>query len=102
MKRLKIASLHCFGSYPRKHATQKSHFVHCAQACAELAEWIYPAGPNRLEPDVVRSLLKVEMGCTDEEVEAFGFEEPRPFANHALPERAEYYEPIVNFIKARL
>jgi hypothetical protein len=30
-----------------------------------------------LEPDVVRSLLKNDMGCTDEEVEAFGFEEPR-------------------------
>lgn len=77
MKRLKIISLHCFGSNPRKHATQKSHFVHCAQACADLAEWVYPAGPNRLEPDVVRNLLKNEMGCTDEEVEAFGLEEPR-------------------------
>ena len=77
MNRLKIASLHCFGSNPRKHATQKSHFVHCAQACAELAEWVYPAGPNRLDPDVVRNLLKNEMGCTDAEVEAFGLEEPR-------------------------
>lgn len=77
MKRLKIASLHCFGSNPRKHANQKWHFVHCAKACAGLAEWIYPAGPNLLEADVVRNLLKNEMGCTDEEVEAFGFEEPR-------------------------
>jgi hypothetical protein len=51
--------------------------VHCAQACAELAEWVYPAGPNLLEPDVVHSLLKNGMGCTDEEVEAFGFEDPR-------------------------
>lgn len=77
MKRLRIVSLHCFGSNPRKHATQKPHFVHCAEACADLAEWVYPAGPNRLEPDMVRNLLKNEMGCTDEEVEAFGLEEPR-------------------------
>lgn len=77
MRKLRIASLHCFGSNPSKHASQKGHFVHCAAACAELAEWVYPAGPNVLEPEVVRNLLKHEMGCTDEEVEAFGFEEPR-------------------------
>jgi len=77
MGRLKIASLHCFGSNPRKHATQKGHFVHCAEASAGLAEWIYPAGPNLLEPEVVRNLLGNEMGCTEEEVGAFGFEEPR-------------------------
>lgn len=77
MNKLKIVTLHCFGSNPRKHATQQGHFVHCAEACADLAEWVYPAGPNRLEPDVVRSLLKNDMGCSDEEVEAFGFEEPR-------------------------
>jgi hypothetical protein len=73
--KLKIATLHCFGSNPRKHATW--HFVHCAQACAPLAEWVYPAGPNQLEADVVYSLLKNDMGCTDEEVAAWGFEEPR-------------------------
>lgn len=77
MSRLKILTLHCLGSNPQKHANQKWHFVHCAQACAGLAEWIYPAGPHLLEPDVVRSLLKNDMGCTDDEVEAFGFEEPR-------------------------
>jgi hypothetical protein len=77
MSRLKIVTLHCFGSNPRKHANQWGHFVHCAQACSELAEWVYPAGPNLLEPNVVRSLLKNDMGCTDEEVEAFGFEGPR-------------------------
>jgi hypothetical protein len=77
MAKLKIASLHCFGSNPRKHARQQGHFVHCAQACADLVDWIYPAGPNLLEPDVVRGLLKNDMGCTDGEVEAFGFEEPR-------------------------
>ncbi len=77
MGRLKIVTLHCFGSNPQKHANQKYHFVHCAQACAGLAECVYPAGPNLLEPDVVRSLLKNDMGCTDDEVEAFGFEEPR-------------------------
>ena len=186
MSRLKIVSLHCFGSNPHKHVTQKWHFVHCAEACAGLAEWVYPAGPNLLEPQVVRNLLKNDMGCTDEEVEAFGFEEPRcwfrftdncyegledsmdylagvcrrhgaddatphprapgaghgkitipttifgsrhdpmlanarqmaadlfercelaiadetrPFANHALPEKAECYERIVSFVKARL
>ena len=77
MNKLKIVTLHCFGSNPRKHASQQGHFVHCAEACAELAEWIYPAGPNLLEPDMVRSLLKNDMGCADEEVEAFGFEETR-------------------------
>jgi hypothetical protein len=77
MNKLRIVTLHCLGSNPRKHANQQGHFVHCAEACAELAEWIYPAGPNLLEPDVVRSLLKNDMGCTDEEVEAFGFEETR-------------------------
>lgn len=77
MTKLKVLSLHCFGSNPRKHAHQKWHFVHCAQACVGLAEWVYPAGPNLLEPDVVRNLLKNEMGCTDDEVESFGFEEPR-------------------------
>lgn len=76
-RKLKIATLHCFGSNPQKHARQERHFVHCAQACAALAEWIYPAGPNRLEPDVVYNLLKYDMGCSDDEVEAFGFEEPR-------------------------
>lgn len=77
MAKLKIATLHCFGSNPHKHATQRYHFTHCAQACADLADWIYPAGPNLLEPDVVRSLLKNDMGCSEEEVEAFGFEELR-------------------------
>jgi len=77
MSRLKIVTLHCFGSNPHKHANQKWHFVHCAQACAGLAECVYPAGPNFLEPDVVRNLLRNDMGCTDEEAEAFGFEEPR-------------------------
>ena len=77
MKKLKIATLHCFGSNPGKHAHQQGHFVHCAEACADLADWIYPAGPNLLEPGVVRSLLKNDMGCTDDEVEAFGFEDPR-------------------------
>lgn len=77
MSRLKIVTLHCLGSNPQKHANQKWHFVHCAQACAGLAEWVCPAGPHLLEPDVVRSLLKNDMGCTDDEVEAFGFEEPR-------------------------
>jgi hypothetical protein len=77
VRKLKIVTLHCFGSNPQKHANQHGHFVHCAQACAELAEWVYPAGPNRLEPDVVRNLLKNGMGCTDDEVEAFGFEDPR-------------------------
>ncbi|MDH4174530.1 MAG: serine hydrolase family protein [Gammaproteobacteria bacterium] len=77
MNKLKILTLHCLGSNPSKHANQQWHFVHCAQACAGLAEWVYPAGPNLLEPDVVQSLLKNDMGCTDEEVQAFGFEEPR-------------------------
>lgn len=77
MNRLKIVTLHCLGSNPRKHASQKYHFVRCAEACAGLADWIYPAGPHRLEPDVVRSLLGKDMGCTEEEVEAFGFEDPR-------------------------
>lgn len=77
MGKLKIATLHCFGSNPRKHATQRWHFTHCAQACAAQADWIYPAGPNLLERDVVYNLLKNDMGCTPEEVEAFGFEEPR-------------------------
>ncbi len=77
MNRLKIVTLHCFGSNPRKHATQKHHFVHCAEACGDLAEWVYPAGPHLLDPAIVRNLLANDMGCTDEEVEAFGFEEPR-------------------------
>lgn len=77
MTKLKIATLHCLGSNPHKHATQKWHFKHCAEACAALADWIYPAGPNLLEPDIVFNLLKTGMGCTDEEVEAFGFEDPR-------------------------
>lgn len=76
VSKLKIATLHCFGSNPHKHATQKGHFKHCAQACATLAEWVYPAGPNVLEPEVVSSLLK-GMGCTGDEVETFGFEDPR-------------------------
>lgn len=77
MRKLKVISLHCLGSNPYKHANQKYHFVHCAEACKDLVEWVYPAGPNLLDPEVVRSLLKDQMGCTDEEVEAFGFEEPR-------------------------
>jgi hypothetical protein len=77
MRRLKIVTLHCFGSNPRKHATQHRHFVHCARACGELVEWVYPAGPHRLEPEIVRNLLSKDMGCTDEEVEAFGLEDPR-------------------------
>lgn len=77
MSKLKIATLHCFGSNPVKHATQYGHFTHCAQACASLADWIYPAGPNLLTPQVVRDLLEIDMGCTAEEVEAFGFEDPR-------------------------
>jgi hypothetical protein len=77
MSELKIATLHCFGSNPTKHATQRWHFTHCAQACGTLADWAYPAGPNVVEPEVVRSLLKNDMGCTDEEVEVFGFEDPR-------------------------
>jgi hypothetical protein len=77
MERLKVASLHCFGSNPEKHAHRQHHFVHCAQACGDLVEWIYPAGPHLAEPEVVRSLLGNDMGCTDEEVEAFGFEDPR-------------------------
>jgi hypothetical protein len=81
MEKLRIATLHCFGSNPRKHATQPSHFRHCAEASAGLADWIYPEGPNRLEPEVVHNLLKNGMGCTDEEVAAFGFEEPRCWFN---------------------
>jgi hypothetical protein len=77
MSKLKIATLHCLGSNPHKHATQKWHFTHCAQACEGLADWLYPAGPNPLEPEVVSNLLKNDMGCTAEEVEAFGFEDPR-------------------------
>jgi hypothetical protein len=77
MSKLRVASLHCFGSNPEKHAHQQHHFVHCVEACGELAEWIYPAGPHRLEPEIVRNLLANDMGCTDEEVEAFGLEEPR-------------------------
>lgn len=77
MRKLKIATLHCFGSNPRKHATQRWHFRHCAQACAGRAEWIYPAGPHLLERDVVYNLLRNDMGCSAEEVEGFGFEEPR-------------------------
>lgn len=77
MHNLKIASLHCFGSNPVKHATQKWHFTHCARACAYLADWVYPTAPNPVAPDVVRNLLKNDMGCTDEEAEAFGFEDPR-------------------------
>lgn len=77
MRKLKIVSLHCFGSNPHKHATQRYHFRHCAEACADVAEFIYPAAPHLLEPEIVYNLLKNDMGCTDEEVEAFGFEEPR-------------------------
>jgi hypothetical protein len=77
MGKLHIATLHCFGSNPRKHATQRWHFTHCARACGELVDWIYPEGPNLLEPGLVANLLKNDMGCTDEEVESFGFEEPR-------------------------
>ena len=77
MGKLKIATLHCLGSNPTKHATQHGHFVHCAEACSALAEWVYPAGPNLLDAQVVHNLLKNDMGCSDEEVAAFGFEEPR-------------------------
>jgi hypothetical protein len=51
--------------------------MHCAEACAGLVDWVYPPAPHRLEPGIVRNLLKNEMGCTDEEVAAFGLEEPR-------------------------
>jgi hypothetical protein len=77
MRKLKILTLHCLGSNPHKHATQRWHFAHCARASERLADWVYPAGPNLLTPEVVRNLLKNGMGCTDEEVESFGFEEPR-------------------------
>lgn len=77
MSKLKIATLHCFGSNPHKHATQRFHFTHCAQACRDLAEWQYPAGPLLLTPEQVRHLLASELGCSAEEVEAFGFEDPR-------------------------
>lgn len=76
MGKLKIATLHCLGSNPHKHATQKYHFAHCAAATAVAADWLYPAGPNLLEPEVVYNLLKNDMGCTADEVDAFGFEEP--------------------------
>lgn len=77
MRRLKIATLHCFGSNPHKHATQRYHFKHCAAACGDLADWTYPAGPNGVEPAVVRSLLANDMGCVPDEIEAFGYEDPR-------------------------
>jgi hypothetical protein len=77
MRKLKIATLHCFGSNARKHAEQKWHFVHCAAACAELAEFAYPEAPNRLEPQIVYDLLKNDMRCAEDEVTAFGFEDPR-------------------------
>jgi hypothetical protein len=77
MSKLKIATLHCMGSNPNKHATQHYHFKHCAAATAALADWTYPAGPHLLDREVVYNLLKTEMGCSDDEVEAFGFEEPR-------------------------
>lgn len=77
MTKLKIATLHCFGSNPHKHATQRYHFKHCADATAALADWLYPAGPHLLEPQVVSDLLKNDMGCTQEDVDAFGLEEPR-------------------------
>lgn len=82
MGKLKIATLHCLGSNPGKHATQRGHFRHCAEACATQADWIYPAGPNLLEEAVVRNLLGNDMGCTPEEVEAFGFEETRCWFRH--------------------
>lgn len=66
----KIATLHCLGSNPHRHANQKWHFMHCARACTSLADWVYPAGPNLLAPGVVRDLLKNGMGCTDDEVAA--------------------------------
>jgi hypothetical protein len=44
---------------------------------AAVAEWVCPAGPNLLAPDVVYNPLKNDMGCSDDEVEASGFEEPR-------------------------
>ena len=77
MTKLKIATLHCFGSNPLKHANQRYHFTHCADASAHLAEWIYPPAPNTVDPEVVRNLLKNDMVCSDDEVEAFGFEDPR-------------------------
>ncbi|GAM96917.1 hypothetical protein U91I_00538 [alpha proteobacterium U9-1i] len=77
MAKLKIATLHCFGSNPTKHATQKWHFTHCARACADLADWVYPAAPHQVAPEMVYDLIKNQMGCTDEEVEGFGFEDPR-------------------------
>src|SRR3954467_2212638 len=77
MTKLKIASLHCFGSNPHKHATQRFHFVRCAEACSDIAQWLYPAGPHVLAPEHVRHLLAHEMGCKSKEVEAFGFEDPR-------------------------
>jgi hypothetical protein len=51
--------------------------VHCVKACGERAEWLYPPAPHRVTSDVVYDLLKHRMGCTDEEVAAFGFEDPR-------------------------
>lgn len=77
MSKIKIATLHCLGSNPHKHATQHRHFKHCAAATAAFVDWIYPEGPHLLDREVIYNLLKNEMGCSDEEVEAFGFEEPR-------------------------
>lgn len=82
MAKLKIATLHCFGSNPVKHATQRHHFRHCAEAVGALAEWIYPAGPHRLDREVVYNLLKHEMGLSEEEVDAFGIDEPRCWFRH--------------------
>lgn len=77
MRRLKIVSLHCFGSNARKHAGQRWHFTHCAQACAGLADFVYTQAPLPVDEAVVRSLLRDDMGCTDDEVAAFGFKDPR-------------------------
>ncbi|MEQ1619176.1 MAG: hypothetical protein ABL883_12635 [Terricaulis sp.] len=77
MTKLRIATLHCFGSNPAKHATQRHHFKHCAEATRGLAEWLYPKGPNTMAPEIIQSLLKHDMGCSDEEVAEFGFEDPR-------------------------
>jgi len=49
MGKLKVVALHCLGGNSHKHATQRWHFRHCAEACSALADWVYPAGPNRLD-----------------------------------------------------
>src|SRR4051812_5503930 len=83
MSRLRIATLHCFGSNPHKHATQRFHFAHCAQASSEHADWLYPRGPLELEPEVVRRLLADDLRCNTREVQEFGFEDPRAWFRFA-------------------